>query len=325
MLSGDAAGIAEAVGDDLGIDEVHAELLPSDKTDELKRIMDSYPGRTIYVGDGINDAPSLVLADVGIAMGAMGSDAAIEAADIVIMDDDLGKIPDAIALSRKVNGIVRENIVFALGVKFLLLILAMAGAVSMWVAVFGDVGVSVIAILNAMRCMRVPGPHRGEPKRRRCQDTLLNLDMDTFVDMTTLIAYDGGRNSDCALDKAIQRSIHYSVPLYILTVVRDMDPENPDPAVREMMEAAAKKAAAEGVQVHTIIETGVPEDVVIDVAERFKCDIVVVGRSDKSVMGKLLLGSVSKAVIDSDLDVILVSAKDRSCNSTRTVQATARM
>ena len=130
--------------------------------------------------------------------------------------------------------------------------------------------------------------------------------------MTTLIAYDGRRNSEAALDKAIQHAIHYSEPLYILTVVREdqMDPENPDPAVREMMEAATAKARAEGVQAHSIIETGSPENVVVDVAERFKCDTIVVGRSDKSVMGKLLLGSVSKAVIDSSIDVILVSARD---------------
>lgn len=134
--------------------------------------------------------------------------------------------------------------------------------------------------------------------------------------MTTLIAYDGRRNSEAALDKAIQHAIHYSEPLYILTVVREdqMDPENPDPAVREMMEAATAKASAEGVQAHSIIETGSPENIVVDVAERFKCDTIVVGRSDKSVMGKLLLGSVSKAVIDSSIDVILVSARDERSN-----------
>ena len=130
--------------------------------------------------------------------------------------------------------------------------------------------------------------------------------------MTTLIAYDGRRNSECALDRAIQHAVRYSEPLYILMVVKadQMDPDNPDPAVQELMEAAGAKAAAEGLQVHSIIEVGNPEDVVIDVATRFKCDTVVVGRSDKSVMGKILLGSVSKAVIDSNLDVLLVSAQD---------------
>jgi Cd2+/Zn2+-exporting ATPase len=155
MLSGDAKIVADTVAESLGIDEVHAELLPADKTEHLKKIMAENGGKTVYVGDGINDAPSLAMADVGIAMGAMGSDAAIEAADLVIMDDDIGKIPDAIALSHKVNRIVLENIVFALAVKFLLLGLATFGIANMWVAVFGDVGVSVIAILNAMRCMKM--------------------------------------------------------------------------------------------------------------------------------------------------------------------------
>ena len=155
MLSGDAKIVADTVAESLGIDEVHAELLPADKTEHLKKIMAENGGKTVYVGDGINDAPSLAMADVGIAMGAMGSDAAIEAADLVIMDDDIGKIPDAIALSHKVNRIVLENIVFALAIKFLLLGLATFGIANMWVAVFGDVGVSVIAILTAMRCMKM--------------------------------------------------------------------------------------------------------------------------------------------------------------------------
>ena len=155
MLSGDAQIVADTVGKSLGIDEIQAELLPADKTEHLKRIMEENSGKTVFVGDGINDAPSLTMADVGIAMGAMGSDAAIEAADLVIMDDDLGKIPDAIALSHKVNRIVMENIVFALAIKFLLLGLATFGIANMWMAVFGDVGVSVIAILNAMRCMKM--------------------------------------------------------------------------------------------------------------------------------------------------------------------------
>ena len=163
MLSGDAQIVADTVGKSLGIDEIQAELLPADKTEHLKRIMEENSGKTVFVGDGINDAPSLTMADVGIAMGAMGSDAAIEAADLVIMDDDLGKIPDAIALSHKVNRIVMENIVFALAIKFLLLGLATFGIANMWMAVFGDVGVSVIAILNAMRCMKMAKPRARKP------------------------------------------------------------------------------------------------------------------------------------------------------------------
>lgn len=157
MLSGDSARICTDVGKRLGIDEIRYELLPGDKTDELEAVMRDCPsGRTTaYVGDGINDAPSLARADVGIAMGGLGSDAAIEAADIVIMDDAPSKIPTCIALSKRVNAIVRQNIVFALGIKFALLALTLFGLTNMWIAVFGDVGVSIIAILNAMRCMNV--------------------------------------------------------------------------------------------------------------------------------------------------------------------------
>lgn len=157
MLSGDSRNIAESVGGRLGLDEVHSELLPADKTAILKDLMGSGKGRTVYVGDGINDAPSLAISDIGIAMGALGSDAAIEAADLVIMDDAPSKVPMAIRLAKRVNRIVRENIVFALGVKFAILILAVFGIADMWVAVFGDVGVSVIAILNSMRCLRTDG------------------------------------------------------------------------------------------------------------------------------------------------------------------------
>ena len=155
MLSGDSARICTDVGTRLGIDEVRYELLPSDKTAELERIMADRPeGRTVaYVGDGINDAPSLARADVGIAMGGLGSDAAIEAADIVIMDDAPSKIPVCVSLSKRVNRIVLENIVFALAVKFAILALTLFGYTDMWAAVFGDVGVTVIAVLNAMRCV----------------------------------------------------------------------------------------------------------------------------------------------------------------------------
>ena len=163
MLSGDSARICTDVGTRLGIDEVRYELLPSDKTAELERITADRPeGRTVaYVGDGINDAPSLARADVGIAMGGLGSDAAIEAADIVIMDDAPSKIPVCVSLSKRVNRIVLENIVFALAVKFAILALTLFGYTDMWAAVFGDVGVTVIAVLNAMRCMdtsRLPRP-----------------------------------------------------------------------------------------------------------------------------------------------------------------------
>ncbi len=157
MLSGDSRNIAESVGERLGLDEVHSELLPGDKTEVLRDLMGSGKGRTVYVGDGINDAPSLAMSDIGIAMGALGSDAAIEAADLVVMDDAPSKVPMAIRLAKRVNRIVKENIVFALGVKFAILVLAVFGVADMWVAVFGDVGVSVIAILNSMRCLRTDG------------------------------------------------------------------------------------------------------------------------------------------------------------------------
>ena len=157
MLSGDSARICTEVGGRLGIDDVRYELLPADKTEALEQVMADTPeGRkVVYVGDGINDAPSLARADVGIAMGGLGSDAAIEAADVVIMDDSPSKVATCIDLSKRTNRIVIQNIVFALAVKFALLALTLFGYTNMWVAVFGDVGVSVIAILNAMRCMNV--------------------------------------------------------------------------------------------------------------------------------------------------------------------------
>ena len=157
MLSGDSARICTEVGGRLGIDDVRYELLPADKTEALEQVMADTPeGRkVVYVGDGINDAPSLARADVGIAMGGLGSDAAIEAADVVIMDDSPSKVATCIDLSKRTNRIVIQNIVFALAVKFALLALTLFGYTNRWVAVFGDVGVSVIAILNAMRCMNV--------------------------------------------------------------------------------------------------------------------------------------------------------------------------
>ena len=155
MLTGDSQAVGQAVARQLGLDEVHAELLPGDKVDQVERLLQSKGPKEqlVFVGDGINDAPVLSRADIGVAMGAMGSDAAIEAADIVLMDDDLKKLPVAVRIARKTLCIVRENIVFALAVKFLVLILSAVGVANMWWAVFADVGVSVIAILNSMRML----------------------------------------------------------------------------------------------------------------------------------------------------------------------------
>ena len=157
MLTGDRAEVAQAVADALGIDEFHAQLLPQDKVDQVERLLasTSAKGKLAFVGDGINDAPVLTRADVGIAMGAMGSDAAIEAADIVLMDDKPSNIARAMRIARKTTGIAWQNIVFALGVKIIVLVLAALGIANMWLAVFADVGVAIIAILNAMRCMSV--------------------------------------------------------------------------------------------------------------------------------------------------------------------------
>ena len=156
MLTGDAPAVGQAVGRTLGLDEVHAGLLPGDKVERVEQLLaQKRPGeQLVFVGDGINDAPVLSRADVGVAMGAMGSDAAIEAADVVLMDDDLTKLPVAVSIARKTLRIVRQNIVFALGVKFLVLILSAFGMANMWMAVFADVGVSVLAILNASRMLR---------------------------------------------------------------------------------------------------------------------------------------------------------------------------
>lgn len=156
MLTGDKKEVAEAVSKDVGIDEVYSELLPTDKFQRLEDILEKegINKKVAYVGDGINDAPSLARSDIGIAMGGIGSDAAIEAADIVIMTDEISKIPIAIGISKKTIKIVKQNIVFAIGVKVLVLILGALGISGMWEAVFADVGVSVIAIINAMRAMR---------------------------------------------------------------------------------------------------------------------------------------------------------------------------
>lgn len=158
MLTGDAKPVGEAVAAQLGLDEVHAQLLPADKVDQVERLLKqvSPKGALAFVGDGINDAPVLSRADVGIAMGGLGSDAAIEAADIVLMDDKPSKLAQAIAIARHTLAIVRQNIVFALAVKLFVLVLSALGQANLWQAVFADVGVSVIAILNAMRAMRNP-------------------------------------------------------------------------------------------------------------------------------------------------------------------------
>ncbi len=157
MLTGDLKAVADKVGSDLGLDEVYSELLPADKVTHVEELLSSKKkGENLaFVGDGINDAPVLSRADIGIAMGAMGSDAAVEAADIVIMDDDPSKISMAMRISRKCLRIVYENIVFALAVKFVCLILGALGIANMWIAIFADVGVMVIAVLNAIRCLRV--------------------------------------------------------------------------------------------------------------------------------------------------------------------------
>ncbi len=157
MLTGDAKSVAEYVGGELGIDEIHSELLPGDKVEQVERLLESKKEKEnlAFVGDGINDAPVLSRADIGIAMGAMGSDAAIEAADIVLMDDNPKRIALAMKISRKCLRIVYENIVFALGVKLVCLVLGALGIANMWIAIFADVGVMVLAVLNAIRCLRI--------------------------------------------------------------------------------------------------------------------------------------------------------------------------
>ncbi|MEG1773323.1 MAG: heavy metal translocating P-type ATPase, partial [Oscillospiraceae bacterium] len=161
MLTGDARAVGEGVARELGLDEVYAELLPADKVERVEALLreKSARGKLVFVGDGINDAPVLSRADIGIAMGAMGSDAAIEAADVVLMDDQLIKIAEAMEISKRTLRIVRQNILFALGVKALVLLLGALGLANMWAAVFADVGVSVLAILNASRALRPGTPH----------------------------------------------------------------------------------------------------------------------------------------------------------------------
>ena len=157
MLTGDADAVGKKVAARLGLDQAYTELLPADKVIRVEEMMQqkSEKGKLAFVGDGINDAPVLARADVGIAMGGLGSDAAIEAADVVLMTDEPSKIAAVMKIARKTIRIANQNIVFALGVKFLVLGLGALGYANMWAAVFADVGVSVIAILNAIRAMRV--------------------------------------------------------------------------------------------------------------------------------------------------------------------------
>ena len=157
MLTGDKKTVGEDVGEKLGLDEVYTELLPDGKVEKVEKLMQekTEKGKLIFVGDGINDSPVLAMSDIGIAMGALGSDAAIEAADVVIMTDEPSKIGNAISLSRKTMKIVKENIVFAIFIKVLVLILTAIGLSTMWEAVFADVGVSIIAIINALRMLKV--------------------------------------------------------------------------------------------------------------------------------------------------------------------------
>lgn len=157
MLTGDRKNIGEYVAKELDIDKVYTELLPDGKVEEVEKLLKekSPKGKLVFVGDGINDAPVLVLADIGIAMGGLGSDAAIEAADVVIMTDEPLKIVNAINLSKKTMKIVRENIIFAIFIKITVLILSAIGIATMREAVFADVGVSIIAIINALRVLKI--------------------------------------------------------------------------------------------------------------------------------------------------------------------------
>ena len=157
MLTGDGKKVAESVAADLGIGEVHSELLPADKVSKVEELLanKSEKEKLAFVGDGINDAPVLSRADIGIAMGALGSDAAIEAADVVLMDDDPLKIGKAIRIAKKCMRIVYENIYFAIGVKLICLVLGAFGIANMWIAIFADVGVMVLAVLNAIRTLFV--------------------------------------------------------------------------------------------------------------------------------------------------------------------------
>ena len=156
MLTGDNKAVAEKVAKSIGIDEVYSELLPGDKVSKVEEILDksNEKGKVLFVGDGINDAPVLARADIGVAMGGIGSDAAIEAADVVLMKDKVEAISEAIIVARRTNKILWQNIIFSLGVKVVVMILVVLGLTNMWAAVFADVGVTLIAVLNSMRIIR---------------------------------------------------------------------------------------------------------------------------------------------------------------------------
>ena len=156
MLTGDRKDVGEAVSKELGLDEVYTELLPDGKVKKVEELMKTktQKGKLVFVGDGINDAPVLALADIGIAMGGLGADSAIEAADIAIMTDEPSRINDAMNISKKTMRIVKQNIVFAIAIKILVLLLSAFGLSTMWEAVFADVGVSVIAIINSLRALK---------------------------------------------------------------------------------------------------------------------------------------------------------------------------
>ena len=156
MLTGDSKEVAEKVANDIGIDEVYSELLPSDKVNKLEEVLNKKVGngKVLFVGDGINDDPVLAREDIGIAMVGVGSDAAIEAADVVLMKDKIESISDAIRISRKTNKILWQNIIFSLFIKIAVMILVVAGLTNMWAAVFADVGVTLLAVLNSMRIIR---------------------------------------------------------------------------------------------------------------------------------------------------------------------------
>jgi Cd2+/Zn2+-exporting ATPase len=157
MLTGDRKAVAANVAEIIGLDQYHAELMPADKVTLAENIINSKSGRgsVIFVGDGINDAPVLARADAGVAMGGLGSEAAIEASDIVIMDDQPSKLASIIKIARKTLRIAKQNVIFALAIKFAVLILGAVGLANMWLAVFADVGVAVICIINSMRCLNV--------------------------------------------------------------------------------------------------------------------------------------------------------------------------
>ena len=153
MLTGDNAGVAERVAKEVGIDQVFANLLPADKLSKLNALKQEY-GQVVMVGDGINDSPALAQADIGVAMGGAGNAQVLETADVVLMNDDLGRLPFAVRLSRQVNRLIRQNVIISLGVKILVAIAAMAGLTPLWVAVFADIGISLIVTLNGLRALR---------------------------------------------------------------------------------------------------------------------------------------------------------------------------